>query len=217
MQASARTCALSSVIAHGLRMGAKGETVRQLSAMARRIGTALPIGARVSAQSRKRENNGDVLRVTHDSDSESDSPLEWGWDVVAYVHRSGYGMTLPDCEGSGDPIAYAFAYYVDNARRGDDEDYPLARAMRYARTFYADNRVAKLVSLQGYSQSDWAEIVFIGPDAETVNFIAEDYGYYFRGDVWSVASDNDAIGGIYADSAEEAATDYLENYYEYEE
>ena len=157
-------------------------------------------------------DNGDTLLVTQDSDSES--PLEWGWDVVAYVHRSGYRMSLPDCEGSRDPIADAFAYYVGNARRGEDEDELLARAVRYARTFYADNRVAKLVRLRGYSQSDWAEIVFIGPDAETVDFIAENYGYYFRGDVWSVDSDNDGMGGIYADSAEDAATYYLENYYE---
>ena len=157
-------------------------------------------------------DNGDVLRVTQDSDS--DSPLEWGHDVVAYVHRSGYSMTLPDCEGSGDPIAYAFAYYVDNARRGEDEDNLLARAMRYARTFYGDTHVAKLVRLSGYSQGDWAEIVFIGPDAETVDFIAANYAMYFRGDIWSVDSDNDGIGSIYADTAEEAATYYLENYYE---
>ena len=157
-------------------------------------------------------DNGDVLRVTQDSDGES--PLEWGWDVVAYVHRSGYRMSLPDCEGSRDTIADAFAYYVGNARRGEDEDELLARAVRYARTFYADTRVAKLVGLQGYSQSHWADIVFIGPDAETVAMIAESYGQYFRGDVWSVASDNDAIGGIYADTAEEAAKQYLETYYE---
>ena len=155
--------------------------------------------------------NGDVLRVTQDADGES--PLEWGWDVVAYVHRSGYRMSLPDCEGSGDPIAYAFAYYVDNARRGEDEDDLLARAMRYARTFYADTRVAKLVRLRGYSQSDWADIVFIGPDAEIVDFIAENYATYFRGDVWVVSSDNDAIGGIYAETAEEAAKQFLAEHY----
>lgn len=86
--------------------------------------------------------------------------------------------------------------------------------MRYARTFYCDTRVAKLVGLQGYSQSDWADIVFIGPDAETVNFIAEDYAMYFRGDVWSVVSDNDGMGGIYADSAEDAAMQYLAEHYE---
>ena len=157
-------------------------------------------------------DNGDVLRVTQDSDS--DSPLDWGWDVDAYVHRSGYDMSLPDCEGSGDPIAYAFAYYVDNARRGEDEDDLLTRAMRYARTFYGDTRVARLVSFQGYSQSDWAYIVFIGPDAETVDFIAANYAMYFRGDIWSVDGDNDGMGGIYADTAEEAATYYLETYYE---
>ena len=157
-------------------------------------------------------DNGDVLRVTQDDDSMS--PLEWGWDVVAYVHRSGYSMSLPDCEGSGDPIADAFAYYVDNARRGEDEDDLLTRAMRYARVFYDDNRAAALFTMRGYSQSDWAEIVFIGPDAETVDFIAANYAMYFRGDIWSVASDNDAMGGIYADSAEDAATYYLENYYE---
>ena len=157
-------------------------------------------------------DNGDVLRVTHDSDS--DSPLDWGWDVVAYVHRCGYSMALPDCESGRDIIARAFAEYVHNARRGEVEDDLLARAVRYARTFYADTRVARLVSFQGYSQSHWAEIVFIGPDADTVEMVAENYGYFFRGDVWSVASDNDAIGGIYADSAEDAAKQYLENYYE---
>ena len=156
-------------------------------------------------------DNGDVLRVTQDSDS--DSPLEWGHDVVAYVHRSGYSMTLPDCEGSGDTIAYAFAYYVDNARRGEDEDDLLTRAMRYARTFYADNRTAKLVRLSGYSQSDWADIVFIGPDAETVDFIAANYAMYFRGDIWSVDGDNDGMGGIYADTAEDAAKQFLAEYY----
>ena len=157
-------------------------------------------------------DNGDTLLVTHDSDS--DSPLEWGWDVDAYVHRSGHRMSLPDCEGSRDTIADAFAYYVDNARGGRPRPRHVARAMRYARTFYADTRVARLVSFQGYSQSHWAEIVFIGPDADTVEMVAESYGQYFRGDVWSVASDNDGMGGIYADTAEEAATYYLENYYE---
>ena len=157
-------------------------------------------------------DNGDVLRVTQDSDS--DSPLEWGHDVEAYVHRSGYSMTLPDCESGRDVIARAFAEYVGNARRGEDEDELLTRAMRYARIFHGDTRVARLASFQGYSQGDWAEIVFIGPDAEMVNFIADNYGYYFRGDVWSVVSDNDAIGGIYADSAEDAAKQFLAEYYE---
>ena len=157
-------------------------------------------------------DNGDVLRVMQDSGGES--PLEWGHDVVAYVHRSGYIMTLPDCDGSGDPIAYAFAYYVGNARRGEDEDDLLTRAMRYARTFYDDTRAAKLIGLQGYSQGDWADIVFIGPDAETVDLVSSEYGAYFRGDIWSVVSDDDSIGSIYADSAEEAATYYLEPYYE---
>ena len=157
-------------------------------------------------------DNGDVLRVTQDADSES--PLDWGHDVVAYVHRSGYDMPLPDCAGSGDTIASAFAEYVHSARRGEDEDAMLARAVRYARTFYDDNRVARLVSFQGYSQGDWADIVFIGENAEAVNFVSENYAYYFRGDVWFVSSDNDAMGGIYADTAEEAARYFVAEYYE---
>ena len=156
-------------------------------------------------------DNGDTLLVTHDSDS--GSPLEWGHDVVAYVHRSRYRMTLPDWDSGRDVIARAFAEYVHSAWRGEDEDDLLARAVRYARTFYADTRVAKLVNLQGYSQGDWAEIVFIGPDAEIVDFIAENYATYFRGDVWTVSSDNDAIGGIYAETAEEAAKQYLAEHY----
>ena len=54
----ATTCEQSSAIAHDLRMGATDETVKQLCEMARRIGTALLTGARVSAQLGKRENNG---------------------------------------------------------------------------------------------------------------------------------------------------------------
>lgn len=155
-------------------------------------------------------DNGDVLRVTQDVDS--DSPLEWGHDVDAYVHRSGYSMSLPDCMGSADPIAYAFDQYCDRSDFGDPET-ALMRAMRYARVFHADKRVAKLVGLQGYSQGHWADILFVGPDLDTVNFIAETYAQYFRGDVWLVASDYDAMGGIYADSAEEAASIYVSEYY----
>ena len=157
-------------------------------------------------------DNGDTLRVTQDTDA--DSPLDWGHDVVAYVHRSRYRMTLADCDNGRDVMARAFAEYVHSARRGEDEDDLLTLAMRYARAFHGDMRVAKLVGLHGYSQGDWADIVFIGPDAETVDFIADAYGQYFRGDVWVVSSDNDAMGSIYADSAEDAAAYYLENYYE---
>ena len=157
-------------------------------------------------------DNGDVLRVTQDQNVMS--PLEWGWDVAAYVHRSRYRMTLADCDSGCDVMASAFAEYVRYARRCEDEDDLLARAERYARTFHGDTRVARLVSFQGYSHGDWAEIVFIGPDAETVDFVVANYGQYFRGDVWSVDSDNGGIGGIYADSAEDAAMLYLENYYE---
>ena len=157
-------------------------------------------------------DDGTIVNVEQDGDSES--PLEWGHDVEAYVYRSRYRMSLPDCEGSGDTIVSAFTEYAGSARRGEDEDDLLARAMRYARTFYGDTRVAKLVGLQGYSQGGWADIVFIGPDVETVDFIAENYAMYFRGDIWSVVSDNDGMGGIYADSAEDAAKQYLENYYE---
>lgn len=153
-------------------------------------------------------DNGDVLMVTHDTDS--DSPLEWGHDVVAYVHRSGYHMTLPDCDSGRDVLARAFAEYV---YRGEPTDKAIGRAMRYARTFYDDNRAAALFTVRGYSKSDWADILFIGDDEDTITFIAQCYDQYFRGDVWSVASDNDAIGGIYADTAEEAASIYVSEYY----
>lgn len=148
-------------------------------------------------------DDGTIVNVAQDPDSMS--PLEWGHDVAAYVHRSGYRMTLADCEGSRDTIASAFAYYVDNARRGEEEDDLLKRAMRYARVFYGDTRVAKLVEMQGYSQSDWAEILFIGPTEEAVNFVAENYATYFRGDVYCAWTDDNSLGGIYADSAEDAA------------
>ena len=153
-------------------------------------------------------DNGDVLRVTQDDDSMS--PLEWGHDVVAYVHRSGYPMTLPDCDSGRDVIARAFAEYV---YRGETTGKAIGLAMRYARVFYDDNRAAALFTMRGYSQSDWADILFVGDDEDTITFVAQCYDQYFRGDVYSVASDNYAIGGIYADSAEDAAKVFLaENY-----
>lgn len=154
-------------------------------------------------------DNGETVTVRQDSDA--GSPLDWGHDVDAYVFRSGYRMSLPDCAGSGDTIAEAFMKYMHNLRRNfDGPDSALKRAMRYARTFHGDNRVARLVTLRGYSQSDWAEILFIGPDADTVEWLAEMYGHYFRGDVYSVESEDDAMGGIFAYSAEEAANIYAE-------
>lgn len=148
-------------------------------------------------------DDGTIVKVEQDGDS--DSPLEWGHDVVAYVHRSRYRMSLPDCDSGRDVIARAFAEYVHSARRVENEDDLLKRAIRYARVFHGDTRVAQLHSFQGYRRGDWAEIVFIGPDAETVSFIAENYAGYFRGDVYCAWTGDDSRGGIYADSAEDAA------------
>ena len=147
----------------------------------------------------------DGMRVSVVPDTDSESPLEWGHDVEAYVYRSRYRMSLPDCKGSGDTIVSAFTEYAGSARRGEDEDDLLKLAMRYARTFYGDNRAAKLVGIQGYSHGDWAEILFIGPTDSAVNFVSANYEMYFRGDVYCAWTDDDSLGGIYADTAEEAA------------
>lgn len=66
-------------------------------------------------------------------------------------------------------------------------------------------------TIRGYSQSDWAEVfavVKIGYGTAASHI--RDYRMWRYGDVWLVTdSDGESCGGIYADSAEEAVTQYI--------
>lgn len=140
-------------------------------------------------------DDGTVVYVTQDTDSEN--PCDWYSDTILCVYRAGYRSVNND--GKCDVLINTFLAYRD---RGEDDDRALMLAKRYARTFYGDTRPAILGNMIGYSQSDWADFIVVGEDAA---MLATSWGYWARGDVYCAYTDDDSLGGIFADSAEEAA------------
>lgn len=143
-------------------------------------------------------DDGTRVTVAHDADSEN--PCDWYSDTILCVYHAGYRSVSED--DKGDVLICAFLEYRD---RGEDEETALALAKRYARTFYGDTRPAILGSMIGYSQSDWAEFIVVGEDAES---LSASWQAWARGDVYCAYTDDDSLGGIFADSAEEAAKYY---------
>lgn len=140
-------------------------------------------------------DDGTIVNVAQDPDSEN--PCDWYSDTILCVYRAGYHSVNDD--DKGDVLIRAFLEYRD---RGEDDERALMLAKRYARTFYGDNRPAILGSMIGYSQSDWADFIVVGEDAAS---IAASWEAWARGDVYCAWNDDDSLGDIYADTAEEAA------------
>lgn len=103
----------------------------------------------------------------------------------------------------------AFAHYIDRF----DAETALELTRRWLRIFHPTSTlVVDIATISGYSQGDWLDVVAA---------VAEGYGtpeshldqlrQWAFGDVWVVIPDDKpAVGGIYADSAEEAV-DYYRN------
>lgn len=142
-----------------------------------------------------RFDDGTVVHVEPDTDS--DNPCDWYSDTILCVYNAGYSSVNED--DRGDILIRAFLEYLD---RGEDDERALMLAKRYARTFHGYTRPAILGSMIGYSQSDWADFIVVGEEVER---ISASWQYWARGDVYCAYTDDDSLGGIFADSAEEAA------------
>lgn len=158
-------------------------------------------------------------------DSVSDPIDESGAPVEHYVVRSGYGSVTDTPDGFMSEAFSRFNDVFDNA---------IDVTRRYARIFHnyteddASRRIG-LVSSQGYSQGDWAELfVHVSEDGYgTAESWANEWAMYARGDVYGVTlqslstcdscecedwEDGDSLWGIYAEDAEEAARLYARDY-----
>ena len=161
-------------------------------------------------------------------DTDSESPANWNSDdtIMAYNTSPRSGRDEATCELSE---VFARAYDTHNA------DKALDITRRYARVClgWSKERAEDAIvtySACGYSQSDWWDILAITWDGEYAESLAEEWEQWARGDVWSVMAeygtvceqgethwdtvndqgiDSNVIGGIYADSAEEAVAHYL--------
>lgn len=132
-------------------------------------------------------------------DDYAESPLEWGWDAALVVMRCTRNSVLPDMadtalQGVWDTIA----------DYNDDAD-----AIEAFKRHCERNKLGAVVdaSARGYSQREWWDILLIGPDAE---HLAPVFNQWLRGDVYRVIDHltGDSISDLYADSEDDAIAQF---------
>lgn len=162
-------------------------------------------------------------------DTNSESPAYWNNDNTVMVYNTSPrgGRDKATCE-----LSEVFQRVYDV--HGDDE-LALEVTRRYARVClgWVRERAEDAIvtySARGYSQSDWWDILAITCEDEYAESLAKEWGQWASGDVYCVMAEygeecdagtmhwdtvNDqgidslAVGGIYADSAEGAVSEYL--------
>lgn len=153
---------------------------------------------------------------TVDVDTDADDPRGWIEDAhcAVYIYRAcnmraGSARTVPD-----NPACEAFDFFYNDKDYEDGEALDMTR--RYMNLFYP--RIGydmDVLTLTGYSQSDWWEVFAVTKEGYgKARDAAEQVGKWLRGDVYQVGciDTGEAIGGIYADSAEDAVAHYIEEY-----
>ena len=161
-------------------------------------------------------------------DTDSESPATWNPDDTIMIYS-----TSP--RSRRDKATCELSEVFERAYDMHDADKALAITRRYARVClgWTPERAEGAIvtySARGYSQSDWWDILAITWEGEYAEPLAEEWEQWVRGDVYCVMAEfgsecdegvlhwdtvNDQgidslpIGGIYADSAEDAVTQYL--------
>ena len=162
-------------------------------------------------------------------DTDTESPANWNSDDTIMIYN-----TSP--RSGSDKATCELSEVFERAYDAHDADKALAITRRYARVCLgwskerADNAIVTY-SARGYSQGDWWDILAITYEDEYAESLAKEWEQWARGDVWCVmletstvcdkeethweaididGSDSHVISGIYADSAEDAATTYLQ-------
>lgn len=161
-------------------------------------------------------------------DENAESPGTWNSDDTIMVFN-----TSP--RGGRDKATCELSEVFERAFDMHDADKSLAITRRYARVClgWTPERAEDAImtySARGYSQGDWWDILAITWEGEYAEGLAKEWEQWARGDVycvmaeygivcdkgdlhWDTVSDQGidslAIGGIYAESAEEAVAHYL--------
>ena len=160
-------------------------------------------------------------------DSDSDSPANWNNDNTVMVYN-----TSPRSERDKATCELSEVFHrVYEEHRNDRLALEVTR--RYARVclgWTPERAEGAIVTYSGYSQGDWWDILAITYEDEYAELLAKEWEQWARGDVYYVMAEygeecdkgtmhwdtvNDqgidslAIGGIYAESAEDAVSEYL--------
>ena len=161
-------------------------------------------------------------------DTDAESPANWNSDDTIMIYNTSPrgGRDKATCELSG---------VFERAYDTHDADKALDITRRYARVCleWSKERAEDAIvtySARGYSQGDWWDILAITYEDEYAESLAKEWEKWMHGDVWSVMAeygtecdhgdlhwstdnaqgiDSNVIGGIYADSAEDAVSEYL--------
>ena len=161
-------------------------------------------------------------------DSDSDSPATWdnGSTIMVYNTSPRSGRDKATCE---------LSEVFERAYDMHDADKALAITRRYARVClgWTPERAEDAIvtySAREYSQGHWWDILAITYEDECAESLAKEWEKWASGDVYCVMAEHGSecdegtmhwdtvndqgldsipIGGIYADSAEDAVTQYL--------
>lgn len=155
------------------------------------------------------ELTGRGYEVSHDDCAED--PRTWNEtkDVALWAYRepSPSGSSVAGTRPEGNVAIDAFAHYYDTY----DAQESLALTRRYLAAFHADAKITvETHTVHGYCQSEWLDLVVAVAEGHgTPAGHADTYRQWAFGDVWFVNPDRgQAVGGIYADSAEDAVAQF---------
>lgn len=143
-----------------------------------------------------------VYQDTYAEDPRGNVPDE---HACVYVFRgpNGYRDDVPE-----NIAAQAFNRYFEYF----EADKSLALTKRWLAAFHPELKLDVLVtSANGYSQGEWRDVfAAVAEGYGTAESHVEEFRQWANGDVWIVdPDDDDALGGIYADDAEDAVKQYL--------
>lgn len=162
-------------------------------------------------------------------DEGPESPAERDDDSEVMVYGTAYNGRV---DAPADELATVFQRVLD---QHDDDTLALLVTQRYARIILGwsparANGSIYTKTARGYSQSAWWDILAITYEGEYAKSLAGEWEQWARGDVWCVMLETSTVcdkgdthwdavtdqgidsmvfGGIYADSAEDAVTEYL--------
>ena len=163
-------------------------------------------------------------------DDGAESPTEWDDDSEVMVYRTAYNGRV---DAPADELATVFQRVLD---QHNDDTLALLVTQRYARIILGwsparANGSIDTKTARGYSQSAWWDILIVRYDHGDALALGDVWEQWARGDVWCVmletstvcdkgdthwdavtdqGIDSTVLGGIYADSAEDAVTTYLQ-------
>lgn len=126
--------------------------------------------------------------------------------VVLYVFRGPRGAREATPEH---PIAEAFDHFYQLDCSSQDA---LVKTRRWITAFapHLAHYDLSVETLQGYSQGHWAEVfAAVEPDYGSAASHINQYRQWMLGDIWMVSDGIETLGGIYAESPEQALAYYL--------